>query len=51
LAISPDGRKIVFAKGHRQERAVRDAILNGTHIRQSTQTAVTENWPDWRPFS
>jgi TolB protein len=50
LAISPDGRRIVFAKGvDKNDLFVMRS--DGTHIRQITQTDVSENWPDWRPFS
>jgi TolB protein len=50
LAISPDGRRIVFSQGP-DKRDLFVMHADGTHIRQITETAVSENWPDWRPFS
>ena len=49
LAVSPDGRQIVFSRGgDRRDLYVMRA--DGGHIRQITQTDLSENWPDWRPF-
>jgi TolB protein len=50
LDVSPDGRQIVFSMGP-DKRDLFVMRSDGTHLRQITSTALSENWPDWRPFS
>jgi Tol biopolymer transport system component len=50
LSVSPDGHAIAFSKGgERRDLYVMRADGSGLH--PITATALSENWPDWRPFS
>ena len=50
LAVSPDGHWIVFSKGG-DKRDLFVMRADGSQIHQITATALSENWPDWRPFT
>jgi TolB protein len=50
LDVSPDGREIVLSVGT-DKRDLFVMRSDGRHLRQITQTALSENWPEWRPFS
>jgi TolB protein len=49
LGFSPDARRIVFTKGSAETRDMFVMRTNGTHIRQITETELSENVPDWGP--